>query len=50
MTRILVTIFFGAIFAAATTAVVALYWLMMVIFGVLRILTAPLYWLRREPT
>jgi hypothetical protein len=42
MIRALVTVIVGAIFAIATMAIVALYWAMIAIFGMLHVLTFPL--------
>ena len=47
MIGILVTAVMGLLFASATAFMVLLYWLMVVVFRVLQVLTYPLHFLWR---
>jgi len=46
--KILVTMILGAFFALATAFIVLLYWLMMIVFRALYVLTLPLHFVWRS--
>jgi hypothetical protein len=47
MKQFLATAVIGTIFALATAGMVLLYWLMMIVFGLLYVLTLPLHFFWR---
>jgi hypothetical protein len=47
MKQFLLTVVIGTFLALATALIVLLYWLMMIVFGALYVLTLPLHFLWR---